>query len=1282
MTSGSPDANPFVGPRPIARGEPLRGRSLEVRTLADRLVANRLVVLHSPSGAGKSSLVYAGLIPELERRGFDAWTPIRVNLDLAALGGAPEGLAKGVNRYLLSAMVSLEQELPEARRRSLAELAELDFQTYLEARPRLRRNKDKPIVLIFDQFEEVLTVAPRAVAQKHAFFEAIGQALDAKRRRSRQAKGEAGEHPGFWALFVIREDYLAAFAPYRAYLPTQMSNTFRLDFLSREGAKEAAMPLATVRDEAEVDGLIEALAKVRVQQPDGSFAVEAGLYVEPVQLQVVCRRMWRDADMSVDGERGVSEALGDYYAAELGAIVEQAGGGVSLERRIRDWFGTKLIVDGIRSQLRQEATASGGLDNDIIKALGDCYLVRVVQRAGSNWFELSHDRLVEAVGANNLAWEQRHLSPLQSLAKLWEAGGRDEAQLMNPEGLPAAEAWAVENPESMSESDREFLAASQAQRDRQVAARRRLVGLCLGAVAATVAMAFGLRWALQQRALAREAQMRSETARVVADEARGRAEESRKRTVEARDRARTALLMAAARELIGEGDTARAALVLAMVGDGVDDPSTVRGWLDLALGLETREIPQSTRPHPDGVRLVRWSPDGEHVLTASSDGAARLWRSDGRGDPLVLGGHGGAVVRAAFSHDGRLVATGSTDATARLWKLPEGVLVARLEGHSGPIEDLRWSPDDRSIVTASADATARVWAADDSGEVRVFEGHEDELRQSVFSPDGEHLLTTSHDGTVAVWSVDEARMLARGDAHGGSKVFAADWSHDGARAVSGAEDERAVLWRFDGASLVVEDSFEAAEGPIVWAQWSPDDARVALGSSDTRAWIWTVDGSAEPLALEGHGARVNVATWSPDGGRLATASEDMTARVWSLVDRLEPVLIMRHQNLVRSVAWSPDGSRIATASFDRSAKLWGTQTEGRPLTLLGHHGRINAVDWSPDGARLLTGSGGGENDNSARMWTLEGPDRSADSTVLATYEQWVMGAALSPDGARVALAVGDGTMRIRAFQGDAEGSELVREGHECVVRAVAWSPDGSQVVSGGQDGRVFLWRADGGGEPLVFEGHTDRINAVAWSPDGSRVASASQDRSVRLWSPEQPDVAPVVWSSESPIAMVDWSPDGARAVTASDDGVARVWDAAKGEVIREFAEHEGALLSARWSPDGRRVLTTSGDLSARVWVADDPEAPSVVFAGHDGRIMAGAWSPDGRRVATVSQDRTGRVWVVPEIDGPALRARLAASTTDCLEVRRRQDYHAEEQGEAEQAYAACEQAQDRTPSSP
>jgi ABC-type uncharacterized transport system YnjBCD ATPase subunit len=206
--------NPFVGPTPIPRGQALFGRDREVGELFHLLVGRRIVVLHSPSGAGKTSLLQAGLLPRLEQR-FDVWNTIRVNQDPRDLGRATVA-----NRYAWSAMLSLEEELPESLRTPHDRLATLDLTTYVRQRKRRAHLADRHILLVFDQFEEVLTAGARQGAAKRAFFDDLAQLLDSTRARR-----------DVWALFVIREDYLPALSTYRERVPTRLSNTYRIDLL-------------------------------------------------------------------------------------------------------------------------------------------------------------------------------------------------------------------------------------------------------------------------------------------------------------------------------------------------------------------------------------------------------------------------------------------------------------------------------------------------------------------------------------------------------------------------------------------------------------------------------------------------------------------------------------------------------------------------------------------------------------------------------------------------------------------------------------------------------------------------------------------------------------------------------------------------------------------------------------------------------------------------------------------------------------------------------------------
>jgi hypothetical protein len=476
MSDHKVGANPYVGPRPFRFGEPLFGRDFEARDLFYLLNAERIVLLHSPSGAGKSSLISAGLIPRLKQEEFDVWPVIRVNLE-------PPANAT-VNRYVLSTILSLEEELPENLRRGSEALHALTLDQYVSTRPR-RRGAPPNLVLIFDQFEEVLTVDPVATECKRQFFTQLGELL---RRRE------------VWALFVAREDYLAPFDPYASLIPTQLRNRFRLDLLGLDAAVESVRKPAQAagRDYGPdvAEQLVRDLSAVSVQQVDGTFVKQNGHTVEPVQLQVVCRRLWDEMpadDFRVDPEDlerfgDVNNALGAYYDLSVKGV---AAGDRFLERQIRDWFNDKLIVRGeIRGQTMQGEAATDELDNQVIRHLLNTHLIRSEKRRAATWYELAHDRLIRPVLQSNNQWYETNLEEFQRRGALWEKSGSDGLLLVDGD-LKKAEAWVQEFRKTTPEEDR-FLAASRQRQEIVEKEKRHLKKLRWRSILASVAALIAL----------------------------------------------------------------------------------------------------------------------------------------------------------------------------------------------------------------------------------------------------------------------------------------------------------------------------------------------------------------------------------------------------------------------------------------------------------------------------------------------------------------------------------------------------------------------------------------------------------------------------------------------------------------------------------------------------------------------------------------------------------------------------------------------------------------------
>ena len=478
MASSPFPRNPYIGPRSFQRGERLYGRERELRALFYLLVAERVALLHAPSGAGKTSLVQAALIDLLETERFHVLPLMRVGAEPPQATTA-NGAERVSNRYLHSAIMALEQPLAPAQRLAPDRLQSISFAAYLQQRPGAVDEYTRE-VLILDQFEEILTAEPNDLAAKERFFDEVGEALGDPRR---------------FGLFVLREEFLGPLEPFAHYIPGCFESRFRLDLLD-QGAAQAAIRFpardAGVEFTPEAaQRLVDNLRTIQIQRHDGSVEHQLGHYVEPVQLQVVCRQLWdalaahprpdlldelkaryitvRDLGAISD----VDHALASYYNQQIRAVASM---GVR-ERLLRDWIERALITsDGLRSQVLRRAEATEGLPDHAITRLIDAHLIREESRLGGRWCELTHDRLIGPIKASNQLWLEEHLHPLQRQAAIWRQQGAPASLLLRDDALARAQDWARENEDELTPEERQFIKASeeaqrQAERRRQAEER-------------------------------------------------------------------------------------------------------------------------------------------------------------------------------------------------------------------------------------------------------------------------------------------------------------------------------------------------------------------------------------------------------------------------------------------------------------------------------------------------------------------------------------------------------------------------------------------------------------------------------------------------------------------------------------------------------------------------------------------------------------------------------------------------------------------------------------------
>lgn len=476
--------NPYVGPRPFREREAFYGREREIRRLSDTLISSRIVLMHSPSGAGKTSLIQAAIVPYFHEHGFAINAGDYPDREFAALrvnGPPPEFPVH--NRYVYSVVVSLVGHLAPC-----ADLADVTLRDAMAMATHELRYR----LFVLDQLEEVLALDPTDRKGREEFFSQLGEALEDDHR---------------WCLLSMREDYMGGLDPYRRLFPGRLRATYRLGALDREPALHAIVRPADDRhvtiSEAAAERIFDDLRTISVEGPDRAPLPLQGIYVEPVLLQVVCHRLWRKlckdrmgafdtidvADLDLLGS--TDDAIGKYYADVLDEV---SGGDRWTERAIRSWIGSHLITrDGYRSQTRTSPSVPDPAG--IQRSLQILYLIRSEDRGGTTWWELCHDRLVEPIRIDN-ARSVDSLYPWQQAALKWDENGEPDVGLLSAADATMAQSWIGRHPDHATALERRYVERSVDQQRRRIALRRFALQTRLLAVVLSVSLLMNLAFLL------------------------------------------------------------------------------------------------------------------------------------------------------------------------------------------------------------------------------------------------------------------------------------------------------------------------------------------------------------------------------------------------------------------------------------------------------------------------------------------------------------------------------------------------------------------------------------------------------------------------------------------------------------------------------------------------------------------------------------------------------------------------------------------------------------------
>ena len=1197
------------------------GRERSTNALVDQLqVAEKtggLVMLVGASGAGKSSLLNAGLVTALQNGapGDDDSGPRGV-LQLVP-GGDPVGeltrripelvpvVSTAQDAVVAEDAVAAEGAVAEdtdakdagakdtGAKGSVAEPGTPGFAHAVRGAVaawarRGARSAERPVVIV-DQFEEAFTLCADE-ASRRTFVQILHAACS-----------PAGpDDPAPVAVVLgIRADFYERCLRYRELADALQHRHMVLGPLSTAELREAVTgPAKAVGLELE-PGLAELIVReVSADGPHGAHDAGVLPLLSHALLATWQRRKAGRLTLAgyrtAGGIQGAVAATAERAWSSLDPPARTAAR-LLLLRLVRLGEDTQATRRrGTRRQLAAESTDPGKTEESL-EALVRARLVTL----DAETVEITHEALLHAwprlrdwidEGRN----DHLHRQQLEEDGRAWEGSERDSSLLYRGSRLEQARSWAKSAGDTLlTRSAVEFLAASVRLRKRTLVMRR-------GAVSALVVLSV---LAVGSAVIAWQQRNDAMFEQVVAEADR----------VQYTDPSLSAQLDLVAHDL------------------RPDDAGTNNRLLSIV----NAPLATPLLGHTGAVYLTSFSPNGKVLATASYDRTVRLWDVSDRSHPKRLGkpltGHTSWVSSAVFSPDGHTLASTGDDGTIRLWDVRDPghpkPLGTPLTGHAGTIYLLAFSPDGRTLASAGEDHTVRLWDMSEPGRPKALgalTGHTAAVRSVAFSPDGHLLAAGSDDDTIRLWNTADPRhpeaidTVLKGHT---DTVHSVAFSPDGHTLASGSADDTIRLWN-------VADPRHAAQlgaplaghtGPVWSVAFSPDGGMLAAGSADSTASLWNVSDPAYPSQvgepLAGSSGEMYAVGFSPDGRTLATGSGDSKVRLWSI-----PTADM----IGRNGAFRPDGQVLATAAADGRIRLWDIRNPGRPAALnkpfKPGSGGDGTLTFSPDGHTLAVLTA----DRSVYLWNVTDPAKPVSYGSPITLQTRFMGPdalAFSQDGRTLATAYTDRSLQLWNVDDPSHvvpyGVPLA--GHKGYINALVFSPDGHTLASGSADGTIRLWDITDPrhtaplGTPL--KGHVGPVNTLAYSQDGNTLASGSDDDTVRLWNVTDPLDAtelsrPLTGHTEAVVSLT-FSPDGHTLASGGNDNTVRLWNVAHpseaapiGQSMSPNAK-TGNFLS--FSPRSHMLGVSSGTDTVRLWSLDPEDAIRHICSTTRGVLTPEKW---------------------------------------------------------------------------
>jgi WD40 repeat protein/energy-coupling factor transporter ATP-binding protein EcfA2 len=1156
------------------------GRTAISEHLVAQIVSHKLVLINGKSGSGKTSIINAGIIPRLIERG-----------------------------YFILVFREYDRYPTEDIKKSLAELNInlVNSNTLLQCiRSTIKRTR-KPVAIFFDQFERFFLKISHEnrkefVGELKECLESVCTIPVVKQNGISQERKDNWDKINIQDINLVislREDFFGRLGEFWKDIPDFNTESYSeyLEPLNEIEAREAiAKPLGQMEWKVgyEPEFLTHCLVPNLLQGSEG----ESNKQIEPVHLQIVCNRLFKEVRKCYieQLEAGEIVMIKQKLYEDLGGVEGILQG--YLQEMLNEKFSVRQQQDELKTILKQMVTSQGTREFRMVIEIAENLSIKK-EKVEEIIQQLDRSRLIETISGEDSS-QNKYSITHEFLAKQinqWYTLKELELKRATEIYERCLENW--NDPKNRSCIPRnQFLFLQKYKtallkwkpEGKLLFQRSKLLyygrDILIGSVfVAFMGFTVGLLLTLQQSKL---------------NEVRASLQASEASFISS-NKELDALLAA-----LRAGKILRQEQIFKFL---FFKPETqlmeqATNALQQALyNIRERNRLETKTDNLLPISDVSVSPNGELIATASYDQTVKLWNSNGK-LLKILNEHEDELGCVTFNSDGQQLASAGKDKTI-LWD-SDGKLIRTFPAHhDGEIfyglPCVAFNPRRDILATTGYDKTVKLWNLD--GSLRtVISDHEDGVWGINFSPDGEMLVSASRDGTIRFWNVDDGKNLGvavpNPDSDVKTHVRSAILSKDGKILVTSADNGEVTIWQVihknNSVSLTFLKKIKAFQDWALGASLSVDGKLVASVSSEGEIMFWKIKENLFEI-IPGHlGSAVSV-TFSSDGKTLITGGSDGLVKLWNTEGYFRNGFGSQ-SNAHYKIKFYPNINILASATWESELEEWTVKRwrlDGSLLkpALTGYTNRINDLSFSPNGQMLATAAWGG----TVKVWDL----KSIISQNISEGKHFFT-VSFSPDGNFLAHDYGRKIMLWKIKEGkiDKTSSRLIPENsyaHEDVIHKVAFSPDSSIIASASPERTIKLWSIEGN-LLMTFTGHNHWITGLSFSSNGKLLASSSNDGTVKIWDISEGKLLHTLVGHDGAIEAVEFSPNGHLIASVGEDKTLRIWKA-DGQLVQTLQGHTEAIYGVSFSQDSKFVASASWDGNIKIWSPEILEFDELLERG-------------------------------------------------------------------------------------